>query len=96
MSFKPGAQVIWVDADVDPKKSSISYGTVSKIIGQYEVQLEGDKYPRFSAFMYPHTNECFVHLNEQLALAIRHSEEQDAFMKKTYMLNNELVRQGLK
>jgi len=97
MAFKIGTQVIWVDdSEIDVKKHTLKTGTVKSSSKHGETVVEGEEYPRYSAFLYPDTQECRDFLVEGLQLAIRHQEEKNARMSKVYEFNNQLVRAGQK
>ena len=50
----------------------------------------------YTAFLYPDTEESRAFLMEGIELTLRHKKEEDAYMKKTYQFNNELIRKGMK
>lgn len=95
MSFQIGQKVIWIDANINPKLSKISYGIVSSI-GKDELKIEGLKHPLYSAYIYPNTVECLAHLNKGLEMKIKHEEDENQYMRHTMGLNNSLVKRGLK
>lgn len=97
MAFKEGQAVCWLELDsTKPENSTIACGVIAKIINRDEVKLEGEKYPRYAAFLYPDTPECRSFMLEGVQLLIKQNAESDAHMKRTYEFNNELVRKGMK
>jgi len=95
--FKTGDKVIWVnDSDADVYQHEIKYGVIASQKNRDECMLVGEKYPRFSAFLYPDIPECVEHLKCGIDLRIKQKQEMDQYMGETYQLNNSLVLRGLK
>lgn len=88
--FKVGTKVIWFD------DGKIHDGVIASVRNTNEVVLVGERYPRYSAFLYPDTLECQQFLLDGIALLEKQKKESDEYMVATYKLNNELVRRGLK
>ena len=96
MTFKVGDTVLWINADINPNKSTIKSGSIEKIINKHEIKILGERYPMNSTFCYPDSQDAWMFLKTGILLAQRHKEEQNEYIKLTDKFNNDLIRKGLK
>lgn len=98
MAFKVGAKIIYITQD-DSRNSFIKEGTVTKVKGFMEMWIDNRHKAEdclYQSFAYPDIPECRQFLQAGIDMKKRHKAEEDEYMKQTYILNNQLVREGLK
>lgn len=95
--FKIGQQVIFIDSS-DVAKPELKGGTVTRV-GKDTVWLDNQHKAEdqmYAAFLWPDNEVCRGHLQATLDMKRRHKEEDDLMFKRTLILNNEMIKEGLK
>ena len=95
MSFKSGTKIVFLDNDPDTMRHKLVTGVV-RTSGRGSTHLVGEEFPRYTAFLYPDTEECRQALQVAIDMQARHRLEESNYMKAIYELNNKLTRAGEK
>ena len=98
MAFKVGAKIIYITQD-DNMNSFIKEGTVTKVKNSMEMWIDNRHKTEdclYQSFAYPDIPECRQFLQAGIDMRKRYKAEEDEYMKQMHILNNQLVRKGLK
>jgi hypothetical protein len=97
--FKIDQQVIFLgNNNNDVSKQEIKGGKITRV-GRDTVWLDHQHRPEdqvFAVYLWPDNERCRLHLQATLDMQARHKQEQAEHMTMTYMLNNEMIKAGLK
>ena len=96
--FKLGVKVIWSGNHNTTLVPLIKEGTITRV-GKETVWLDHQHKAEdqvYASFLWPDTPECRAFLEESLAKRKEYKAWEDDYMKRTFELNNKLIREGAK
>lgn len=95
MTLKAGTKVIWLDTAADKRVPQVFEGVVQSATRD-EALLEGEKFPRYAAFLLVDGEPARLYCKMKIEQVERHRKEADDLQAGLYQLMNDQVRQGLR